>query len=88
LLKIFRFLTAVAGNNSTVLLDVVPFIFGAVLLTVRRKLNAPVLGIVNLEDEDCRLLRNVCQFIPKYTLIKLKKDAEVLIPFLFFLIER
>jgi hypothetical protein len=35
LLKIFRFLTAVAINNSTVFLDVVPFIFGAILLTVR-----------------------------------------------------
>ena len=73
LLKIFRVLTAVTARNSTVFLDVVPFIFGTVLLTVRGKLTASVLGIVNLEAEESRLLQNDCQFIPNYIRIKFKK---------------
>lgn len=63
LLRIYRVLTAVTASNSTVFLDVVPFIVGTVLLRVRGKLTTSVTGIVNLEDEDSRLLRNGCQFI-------------------------
>jgi hypothetical protein len=74
----FRVLTAVTASNSTVFLDVVPFIVGTILLRVRGKLTASVLRIVNLEDEDSRLLRNVCQFIPNYTRIKFKKTQRFL----------
>jgi len=35
LLRIFRVLTAVTARNSTVLLDVLPFIVGKILLRVR-----------------------------------------------------
>jgi len=73
LLRIFRVLTAVTASNSTVFLDVVTFIVGTVLLSVQGKLTTSVLGIVNLEDEDSRLLQNVCQFKINYTRIKLKK---------------
>jgi hypothetical protein len=62
---------------------VVPFIFGAILLRVRGKLTVSVLGIVNLEDGDSRLLPNVCQLAPNYTGIKLKK-VEVFVSCLIF----
>ena len=76
--KDFRVLTAVTASNSTVFLDVVPFIVGTVLLRVREKLTRSVFEIVNLEDENSRLLQNVCQFKTNYTSIKFKKTLRCL----------